>query len=132
MIVSENVGNVDGMAIDYLKSRLYWLDVVNKTIESSTLNGADRRKFLQIDVRDEYYFISLYYKKNPYMCYREKEMRGLNSSCNKRMFHSAAESIEYRYFRKYALHPDGRERSDNEMSIVWRTKNMRGVKRRQE
>jgi hypothetical protein len=51
MIVSENVGNVDGMAIDYLKSRLYWLDVVNKTIESSTLNGTERQKFLQIDVR---------------------------------------------------------------------------------
>jgi len=50
MIISENVGNVDGIAIDYLKSRLYWLDVVNKTIESSTLNGTERHKFLQIDV----------------------------------------------------------------------------------
>ncbi|RLU26774.1 hypothetical protein DMN91_000571 [Ooceraea biroi] len=42
-IISKNIGPVGGMAIDHVKSRLYWSD--HEAIESSNLDGTDRQLF---------------------------------------------------------------------------------------
>lgn len=41
-----DIGVVSGMAIDHIKSRLYWSDSFRKTIESSNLDGSERRMLL--------------------------------------------------------------------------------------
>ncbi|RLU26777.1 hypothetical protein DMN91_000574 [Ooceraea biroi] len=46
-IISENVGPVVGMVIDYMKSRLYWSDIRHGVIESSSLDGTDRQLFVK-------------------------------------------------------------------------------------
>lgn len=45
-IISFHVGMVSGMAIDNIKSKLYWSDSFHKTIESSNLDGSQRNTFL--------------------------------------------------------------------------------------
>lgn len=49
-IISSHEGFVTGMAIDHIKSKLYWADSFQKTIESSNLDGNQRSTFLNIDV----------------------------------------------------------------------------------
>ncbi|KAL0116729.1 hypothetical protein PUN28_009973 [Cardiocondyla obscurior] len=45
-IIQSHFGFVTGMAIDYIKSKLYWLDNFQKTIESSNLDGSQHSTFL--------------------------------------------------------------------------------------
>lgn len=49
-IISFHVGMVSGMAIDYIKSKLYWSDNFHRTIESSNLDGSQRSTFLSTSV----------------------------------------------------------------------------------
>lgn len=46
-IVFGNVSIISGMAIDHLRSKLYWSDGYLKTIESSDFNGNNRITFLK-------------------------------------------------------------------------------------
>lgn len=50
-IINSHVGFVTGMAIDYIKSKLYWLDNFQKTIEFSNLDGSQHTMFLSTSVR---------------------------------------------------------------------------------
>ncbi|XP_025153783.1 vitellogenin receptor isoform X2 [Harpegnathos saltator] len=50
IIASRNVGVVSGMAIDRMKSKLYWTDSFYRTIESSNLDGTGRSTFLKTDI----------------------------------------------------------------------------------
>lgn len=43
-------GVINGLVIDYIKSRLYWADSFNRIIESSNYDGTERRTFLKTDV----------------------------------------------------------------------------------
>lgn len=50
--VSDNIEFASGLTIDHASKRLYWCDLRKSTIESTTLDGADRqtvRKFVDID-----------------------------------------------------------------------------------
>lgn len=47
MISFQNIGVVSGMAIDYMKSKLYWTDSFYKTIESCSMDGTQRSTFLK-------------------------------------------------------------------------------------
>ncbi|XP_032691228.1 vitellogenin receptor-like isoform X2 [Odontomachus brunneus] len=49
IIGSRNIGVVSGMAIDHIKSKLYWTDSFYKTIELSNLDGTQRSTFLKTD-----------------------------------------------------------------------------------
>lgn len=51
-LVTENVEYASGLAIDYPARRLYWCDLRKSTIETTTLDGADRqivRRFEETD-----------------------------------------------------------------------------------
>lgn len=43
-IIMEGVFWPNGLAIDYSSNRLYWADAKHHVIESSNLDGADRKK----------------------------------------------------------------------------------------
>lgn len=43
-IISEGVFWPNGLAIDYSSNRLYWADAKHHVIESSNLDGTDRKK----------------------------------------------------------------------------------------
>lgn len=45
-LISEKLGWVNGLTLDWPNERLYWLDARHKVIESSRLDGSDRRKIL--------------------------------------------------------------------------------------
>nr|XP_012143749.1 PREDICTED: vitellogenin receptor [Megachile rotundata] len=49
VIVSRNTGVVYALAIDYIRSRLYWTDTFLKIIESANLDGSNRAIFLKTD-----------------------------------------------------------------------------------
>lgn len=51
MNINSNIGFVTGMAIDHVKSKLYWSDSFQNTIESSNLDGSQHSTFLSTDVR---------------------------------------------------------------------------------
>lgn len=50
VIAVRNIGVVSAMAIDHIKSKLYWADTFYRTIESSDFNGNQRNILLQTDV----------------------------------------------------------------------------------
>ncbi|XP_029163122.1 LOW QUALITY PROTEIN: vitellogenin receptor [Nylanderia fulva] len=50
IISFRHIGVVSGLAIDYIKSRLYWSDSFRKTIESSNLDGSQRSTLLNTDM----------------------------------------------------------------------------------
>ena len=43
VLLRKNLTWPNGLAIDYEKNRLYWTDAGSKVIESSTLEGHDRK-----------------------------------------------------------------------------------------
>ncbi|XP_043278306.1 vitellogenin receptor-like [Venturia canescens] len=45
--LSEGLGQPKGLAIDYSKERLYWIDWKSETVESVSLGGKDRQRLLQ-------------------------------------------------------------------------------------
>ena len=50
-IIGSDVSFVSGIAIDHIKSKLYWSDSFSKTIESSNFDGSQRSMFLRTNVR---------------------------------------------------------------------------------
>lgn len=49
-IIDSDVGFVSGMTVDYIKSKLYWLDNFNEVIKLSNLDGSQRSTFLSTNV----------------------------------------------------------------------------------
>ncbi|XP_011062100.1 PREDICTED: vitellogenin receptor-like, partial [Acromyrmex echinatior] len=49
-IIGSDISFVSGIAIDHIKSKLYWLDSFSKTIESSNLDGSQRSMFLRTNM----------------------------------------------------------------------------------
>ncbi|XP_015186771.1 PREDICTED: vitellogenin receptor isoform X2 [Polistes dominula] len=49
-IVTENLGTVQKLTIDYKRSRLYWCDTQLNIIESVKFDGTDRKLFLETEV----------------------------------------------------------------------------------
>ncbi|XP_018311386.1 vitellogenin receptor [Mycetomoellerius zeteki] len=50
-IIDSDVGFVSGMTVDYIKSKLYWLDNFNEVIKLSNLDGSQRSTFLSTNMR---------------------------------------------------------------------------------
>ncbi|XP_025075482.1 LOW QUALITY PROTEIN: vitellogenin receptor [Pogonomyrmex barbatus] len=50
IIAFQNISFVSGMAIDFVKSKLYWSDSFRKTIESSNFDGSQRSTFLRTTI----------------------------------------------------------------------------------
>ncbi|EGI60778.1 Vitellogenin receptor [Acromyrmex echinatior] len=49
-IIDSDIGFVSGMTIDYVKSKLYWLDSFNNAIKLSNLDGSQRSTFLRMSM----------------------------------------------------------------------------------
>ncbi|KYM77742.1 Vitellogenin receptor, partial [Atta colombica] len=49
-IIDFDVGFVSGMTLDYIKSKLYWLDSFNNAIKLSNLDGSQRSTFLRMNM----------------------------------------------------------------------------------
>ncbi|KAG5307229.1 VGR protein, partial [Acromyrmex insinuator] len=49
-IIDSDIGFVSGMTIDYVKSKLYWLDSFNNAIKLSNLDGSQRNTFLRMSM----------------------------------------------------------------------------------
>ena len=43
VIVSERINSPDGLILDWVTKRLYWVDDVKNTVEVVNTNGSDRR-----------------------------------------------------------------------------------------
>lgn len=44
ILINDSLNFVNGLTIDYINNRIYWVDAAFDKIESSTLNGDDRKK----------------------------------------------------------------------------------------
>jgi hypothetical protein len=48
VLINESLNFVNGLTVDYKNDRIYWVDAAFDKIESSTLDGDDR-KMVQVD-----------------------------------------------------------------------------------
>ena len=49
-IIINKVGRANGLTIDFVKERLYWADLDNNKIDSSDLNGKNKKTIIERDM----------------------------------------------------------------------------------